>query len=265
MAQRGVDLKDEDEVTEYLERLGVEYRFGCYYEKNGKACDLLGSYMDQIMRDPRKAFKIYTAACDDYKFGRSCTKVGSFHFGGKGGIERDVDKAYEYWRKGCDEGTTDPCPNSCLNAGLLDALEPNTKFGGLEGLKNPDKQIERKGQPDKLKAMDLFKKSCDMDRNPAAEGCHRYASMLITGMKELGVERDPKKALPYAAKACDLGNIQGCVNTSIIYKTGDGVEKNERLGKIYSNIAKDMMAQYEENRERTSFQQGAETGTEVPF
>ena len=36
MAQRGVDLKDEDEVTEYLERLGVEYRFGCYYEKNGK-------------------------------------------------------------------------------------------------------------------------------------------------------------------------------------------------------------------------------------
>ena len=54
------------------------------------ACDLLGSYMDQIMRDPQKAFKIYTAACDDYKFGRSCTKVGSFHFGGKGGIKRDV-------------------------------------------------------------------------------------------------------------------------------------------------------------------------------
>ena len=36
MAQRDVDLKDEDEVKDYLERLGVEYRFGCYYEKNGK-------------------------------------------------------------------------------------------------------------------------------------------------------------------------------------------------------------------------------------
>ena len=35
-AQRGVDLKDEDEVKDYLERLGVEYRFGCYYEKDGK-------------------------------------------------------------------------------------------------------------------------------------------------------------------------------------------------------------------------------------
>ena len=32
----GIDLKNEDEVQEYLERLGIEYRFGCYYEKDGK-------------------------------------------------------------------------------------------------------------------------------------------------------------------------------------------------------------------------------------
>jgi len=263
-AQRGVDLKDEDEVKDYLERLGVEYRFGCYYEKDGKACDLLGSYMDQIMRDVHKAFKIYQTACDDYKFGRSCSKVGSFYFAGRA-VERDVDKAYEYWRKGCDSHTTDPCARSCMNAGLLDALEPNTKIGGVEGFKNADKHLERKEKPDKLKALDLFKKSCDMERNPLAEGCHRYASMLLSGMKDLGIERDPAKALPYAAKACDLGNIQGCVNTSIIYKTGDGVEKNERLGKIYSNIAKDLISQYNENKERTRFQEGAESGTEVPL
>lgn len=28
------DLKDETEVKEYIEKLGVEYRFGCYSEKN---------------------------------------------------------------------------------------------------------------------------------------------------------------------------------------------------------------------------------------
>ena len=39
MAQAGVDLKSEDDVKEYLERLGIEYRFGCYYEKNGKGKD----------------------------------------------------------------------------------------------------------------------------------------------------------------------------------------------------------------------------------
>ena len=34
MAGRGVDLKNEDDVKDYLERLGIEYRFGCYHEKN---------------------------------------------------------------------------------------------------------------------------------------------------------------------------------------------------------------------------------------
>lgn len=28
------DLKDETEVKDYIEKLGVEYRFGCYSEKN---------------------------------------------------------------------------------------------------------------------------------------------------------------------------------------------------------------------------------------
>ena len=39
MAGRGVDLKNEEEVREYLENLGIEYRFGCYHEKNPK-CEL---------------------------------------------------------------------------------------------------------------------------------------------------------------------------------------------------------------------------------
>ena len=53
------------------------------------ACDLLGSYMDQINQDPQKAFKIYQAACDEYKFGRSCSKVGSYYFAGKV-VNRDL-------------------------------------------------------------------------------------------------------------------------------------------------------------------------------
>lgn len=85
----GIDLKNEDEVQEYLERLGIEYRFGCYYEKDGKACDLLGSYMDQINRDYHKALKIFQTACDDYKYGHSCQRVGSYYFAGKT-VPRDV-------------------------------------------------------------------------------------------------------------------------------------------------------------------------------
>jgi hypothetical protein len=33
---RDVDLKDESEVQEYLERLATEYRFSCYHEKDPK-------------------------------------------------------------------------------------------------------------------------------------------------------------------------------------------------------------------------------------
>ena len=103
-----------------------------------------------------------------------------------------------------------------------------------------------------------------MVKNPEPEGCHRYSSMLLLGFKDL-IERDPLQALPYAAKACDMGVPQACVNASVIYKKGDGVEKNERNSKIYANIAKDIAEQYKENKARTTFQEGAESGTEVPL
>ena len=32
--QTGVDLKDKEQVKEYLENLGTEYRFHCYHEKD---------------------------------------------------------------------------------------------------------------------------------------------------------------------------------------------------------------------------------------
>lgn len=260
MAQTGVDLKSEDDVKEYLERLGIEYRFGCYYEKNGKACDLLGSFMDQVNGDYQKAFKLYQTACDEYKYGHSCQKAGSYLYAGRA-VPRDIDKAYEYWRKGCDTHATEPHAKACFNAGLLDSLEENTKLGGVVGRWI---DAERKHAPDQLRALDLLKKSCDMDKNPEAEGCHRYSSMLLTGVENL-IKRDPAKALPYAAKACDMGVLAGCVNASIIYKTGDGVEKNERYAKIYADIARDINDQYAENKERTRFQEGAESGTEVPL
>jgi len=260
-AQRGVNLKDEEEVKDYLERLGVEYRFGCYYEKDGKACDLLGSYMDQIMRDPKKAFKLYQTACNEYNFGRSCSKLGGYYFAGKS-CERDVDKAYESWRKGCDAANA-PDAKACFNAALLDNLDPDTKIGGLQGFKNSEKFYKRSTEPDKLKAIELYKRSCDMTMNPMGEGCNRYASFLLAGMD--GVEKDPAKALPYCVKACDMGVFEGCVNASIIFQNGDGVKKNERFARIYKNMAQDIKNQYTENRERVRFQEGAESGTEVPL
>ena len=55
----GVDLKDSEEVKDYIENLGIEYRFGCYHEKDPKACHLLGDYWESIKKDFNKALKIY--------------------------------------------------------------------------------------------------------------------------------------------------------------------------------------------------------------
>ena len=36
MAEGGVDLRNSQEVQEYVDNLGIEYRFGCFREKNPK-------------------------------------------------------------------------------------------------------------------------------------------------------------------------------------------------------------------------------------
>ena len=50
-----------------------------------------------------------------------------------------------------------------------------------------------------------------------------------------------------------------------MYKKGDGIDKNERQAKIYATVAKDIIEQMQEERQRTRFQEGVESGTEVMY
>jgi len=248
MAGSGVNFKDEEEVKEYLENLGTEYRFGCYHEKNPKSCHLLGDYMESIKQDFVKASKIYAVNCDDAGHAHSCHKIGGYKFSGRG-CERDVEASYNYFAKGCELGYS----AACLNAGLLDELEPGTKIGGV--LPGKEIQVARSTQGDKLKALDYFQKACEGD---VAEGCHRAASMFIQGVKGV-LESDKDKAFPLALKGCDLGKLECCVNVSIMYKNGEGVEANPKLFKRYSNMARDIIRSNTQQQNRLRFQEGAET------
>ncbi len=80
---RGVDLKDEEEVREYLENLGKEYRFGCYHEKSPSACHLLADYMEAIKLDFARSLRIYEINCDTYQHGHSCHKVAGYRIVGR--------------------------------------------------------------------------------------------------------------------------------------------------------------------------------------
>ena len=134
----GTDLKDSEEVADYIDNLGIEYRFGCYHEKDPKACHLLGDYLESIKKDWSKALKIYTTNCDEYKHGHSCHKVAGYKYVGKQ-CTKDADEAYDYFKKvtdssydtlantdiqGCELGHA----SSCLSAGLLDSAKVNKNY-----------------------------------------------------------------------------------------------------------------------------------------
>lgn len=149
-----LDLQKESDVKDYLEKLGIEYRFGCYSEKRPEGefiagrqyrhcvyirnpnsecdfvfisisnfllesivCHLLGDYLESIKKDFEKASKVYRSNCDDYGYSRSCYKFGNYSFLGKGrsGGKSCASEALTYYEKGCNLKDAD----SCLHSGLM--------------------------------------------------------------------------------------------------------------------------------------------------
>lgn len=99
----GYDLKSSEEIQEYLKNLHIEYQFGCLNEKKPEGneiindsnlifynilcfwivCHLLGDYNESIKQDSKEAIKIYKNNCDEFNYGRSCTKYGDYKVIGK--------------------------------------------------------------------------------------------------------------------------------------------------------------------------------------
>ncbi|KAG5335507.1 COA7 factor, partial [Acromyrmex charruanus] len=108
------NLKNEEEVNEYLKNLHIEYQFGCYSEKNPEVCHLLGNFYEAIKLDTDKAASLYKTTCDQYNYARSCAKFGDFKVIGKG-CEKDIPTAYKYLSKSCELNDE----YGCLHAGVL--------------------------------------------------------------------------------------------------------------------------------------------------
>lgn len=74
---------------------------------------------------------------------------------------------------------------------------------------------------DKLKAAELFKKACDGE-NPG--GCFNLGVMYDKGEK---VKQDKLKAVELYKKACDGGDAKGCNNLGLMYDNGEGIKQNK--------------------------------------
>ncbi|XP_047539230.1 cytochrome c oxidase assembly factor 7 homolog [Vanessa atalanta] len=246
------DLKREEEVKEFVDNLGIEYRFGCYKEKKPEVCHLLADYLEAIKKDFDKAAKVYKSNCMEYNYGKSCLKYGNYALIGRGREKSDPQEALKYFEKGCELND----PTSCLHAGLL-----LTATG-------PAITVQR----DVPKGYNYLKKSCD---NNEAMACHYLAGMYLTGVPKNPKEYNPhnpeknanidflikpdlKQAFQFAKRGCELGNVFACANVSLMYKKGDGVEQNLDESKKYFEIAKSLQNAHETTKE-LKFQQGLES------
>ena len=95
-----IDFKDEAAVKDYIDRLGVEYRFQCFGEGRTDGCHRLGDWLEFSMKDWVKAGRVYKSNCLLHDYGHSCGKFANYAFLGRG-TERKVDEAAEFYRKGC--------------------------------------------------------------------------------------------------------------------------------------------------------------------
>lgn len=230
----GYNLKDEEEVKEFLKNLHIEYQFGCYSEKKPEVCHLLGDYNEAIKVNHTEAAKIYKKNCDKYSFGRSCTKYGEYLYAGRG-CERNTSEAYVYMKKGCENDDK----KGCLDAGVF-----AVSAGKLEDTK--EYQISL--------GMQMLKKACDSNLDVA---CF-YLSGIYTKGIEGFVEKDMKEAYAYSLKCCEAGNPYACSNVARMHKMGDGVAKSEEMAKLFKSKANRLLEDIRKNKPQLQFQQGIE-------
>ncbi|XP_050402483.1 cytochrome c oxidase assembly factor 7 [Patella vulgata] len=209
-----LDLKDEKQAKEYLDRLGIEYRFQCYHENIPDGCHRLADFLEGMRKEFEKAGKVYKTNCDQNKHNQSCFKYGVYSLTGKGGVETDAEKALEYFTNACN---LDYSP-ACHNAGLIHASKKlNTKY-------------------DMSKAVEYFENACSKN---SVSSCYQLSGIYIQGRDEM--EKDLKKAYDYSLKACKLGHVYSCSNLSQMYKKGEGVEKDEKLAEKYKKRTKELI------------------------
>lgn len=209
----------EDDVKEYIENLGIEYRFSCYHEKSAEGCHLLGDYMEAIKKDFPAAASIYRMNCKERNFGLSCNKYGGYLLNGKG-CSVNKKEALEHFEKGCEVG----CAKACFGAGVMEASSWENH------------------QPDARSSMSYFERGCD-GNDPRA--CFHASGIYIKGTES--IPKNSERAFRLSEKACALGDARSCANVSIMYSRGEGVMRSEERAAEYKKAALDIRDQNKGN------------------
>jgi len=254
--QRGVDMKEKEEVSEYLENLGIEYRFGCYKEKKPKVCHLLGDYMSEVVNDRVAAYRTYKTNCDRNGFGNSCHMVASWMVQGKvpesePDNKLDFAKADKYFERGCENGQY----RSCVASAWLKFREQIVVDPKIT--KRDETIVVDLGKKDIMGGMKLLHKSCDQGDD--AEGCGTLSKVYHMGAldadKEV-IKANPELSYKYAEKACELDAWDACGAAAEMLKSGFGTAVDLEKAKKYQEIFDDAVRTMEGKNEQVKFGEG---------
>mmetsp|Transcript_4649 Transcript_4649/g.5867 ORF Transcript_4649/g.5867 Transcript_4649/m.5867 type:complete len:238 (-) Transcript_4649:689-1402(-) len=214
--------KTNEELRDnYFNEKKVEFETGCD-QGNASACFSLGEWYQLIAKNVPEASKLYDKTCYKSNHANSCFNLATLYFGGKLGssgasldpkankLEDDKARALYFHEKACKNGNSQAC-----------TVFATLKLHGI-GCK-----------PDFKSSAALLENSCGEND---AGACLKIGSIYLQPKKEYGIERDPAKAFKFIKSGCDLGHPNCCQILAVMYRKGDGVEKNEKLFEKYKAL-----------------------------
>lgn len=212
--------KEKGELKKYIQNLGIEYRYGCYEEKNPQVCHLLGDFLLSIDEDFVKAAETYEKNCTEYKHGLSCDAYGRMAMKGQGMPNgSDKLKAFMFFEQGCKLGES----RSCYHAGQMLTLK--------------DTQINEIIKPDPERGTQMLQKSCLSGNQPVS--CTLLHTLFLGSNTH--VEKNMAEAARFGKLACHSNQHSACYNLSRMYHLGDGVEQDIEMARYYRARTKECM------------------------
>ena len=222
-----VDFSDENAVKEYMENIQIEFMYGCHRERKEDSCFRLGEFLETFKKKFVESAKIYKDCCETWKSAPCCYKLGNFHMLGRGLVEKSKLKAYDCYRIACaqsnyeDHGKNDRIAAACCCKANLLSGDQTVREKFLDEVSRSDQASDNSLLYKEI--IDSYSRACALRD---AGGCNSLSLMYMNEFQGLPESKNFKLAAKFAEKACDLGKAMACHNLHIMYKRGDGVDKN---------------------------------------
>lgn len=231
-----VDFTKEEEVTEYLENIEVEYMYGCNRERNEDSCTRLGEFLETIKKRFVESAKVYKDCCDTWKSAPCCYKLGNYHMLGRGLVEKSEEKALHYYSIACaqdtyiDHGKNDRIAAACCSKASILYKNKEVREKYLQKISKDETQSDKQTLFYN-ELINSYQRACSLKDQL---GCNVLSVLYMNDFEGRPNTKNLKLAAKYAEMGCDLGNAVACHNIHLMYRRGDGVDKNLTKSKEFA-------------------------------